>query len=72
MEKTAEDKFWKEGHGKSRTQIEAECLIIPSGVGQVARQQYQIHFSERPEGAYSRCHCPTGNRLMGCTSLSYS
>lgn len=40
-----------EGHRNSRTQIEAECLIIPSGVGQGARQQHQIHFLERSEKA---------------------
>ena len=83
----AGDKFWIEGHGKSRTEIEAECLIIPCCVGQVFRQQSRIHLSERPEGAYSRCHCPSGAIIdnpgpawktprllqsMGCTSSSCS
>ena len=69
MQATAGDKFWREGHGESRTQIEAGCLILPSGVKrvtrqlilpsgvkQVARQQYQTRSSDRPEGAYSWCH----------------
>ena len=44
----AGDKFWIEGHGRSGTEREAECLIISSGVGQLSRQQSRIHFSERP------------------------
>ena len=46
------DELSIEGHGKSRTEIEAKCLIISSGVRQLSRQQSRIHFSERPEGAY--------------------
>ena len=54
------DKFSIDDHGKTRTEKEAGCLKISSGVGQLSRQQSQIHFSERPEGASFRCHCLSG------------